>query len=53
MQVCGLWTSGPGDFGPEEWHWGYNRMTTVDGLFTAGDGVGAPDTSFHQVPIRR
>ncbi|MEO5354876.1 MAG: hypothetical protein H7835_16905, partial [Magnetococcus sp. XQGC-1] len=25
----------------EEWNWGYNRMTTVQGLFTAGDGVGA------------
>ena len=43
---AGLWTSGPGDFGPEEWHWGYNRMTTINGLFTAGDGVGASGHKF-------
>jgi len=51
---CGIWTSGP----DEEWvpnvdgtrahkyKWGYNRMTTVDGLFTAGDGVGASGHKF-------
>ena len=38
---CGIWVSGPADMAPPEWHWGYNRMTTVSGLFTAGDGVGA------------
>jgi adenylylsulfate reductase subunit A len=26
---------------PEGWSWGYRGMTTVRGLFTAGDGVGA------------
>lgn len=26
---------------PAGWHWGYRGMTTVAGLFTAGDGVGA------------
>jgi adenylylsulfate reductase, subunit A len=26
---------------PAGWHWGYRGMTTVRGLFTAGDGVGA------------
>ena len=43
---AGLWVSGPDDFGPEEWSWGYNRMTTVKGLFTAGDGVGASGHKF-------
>ena len=43
---AGLWVSGPEDFGPEEWSWGYNRMTTVNGLFTAGDGVGASGHKF-------
>ena len=42
----GLWTSGPGDFGPEEYFWGYNRMTTINGLFTAGDGCGASGHKF-------
>ena len=26
---------------PSGWHWGYRGMTTVAGLFAAGDGVGA------------
>jgi len=43
---CGIWVSGPEDMGPAEWHWGYNRMTTVKGLFTAGDGVGASGHKF-------
>ena len=43
---AGLWVSGPGDFGPEEYSWGYNRMTTVKGLFSAGDGVGASGHKF-------
>ncbi len=44
---AGIWVSGPDDLGaPEEWHWGYNRMTTVDGLFTCGDGVGASGHKF-------
>jgi adenylylsulfate reductase subunit A len=43
----GMWVSGPGDLGaPAEWSWGYNRMTTVKGLFTAGDGVGAAPHKF-------
>jgi adenylylsulfate reductase subunit A len=29
-----------------KYKWGYNRMTTVDGLFTAGDGVGASGHKF-------
>jgi len=43
---CGIWVSGPADIAPEEWQWGYNRMTTVNGLFTAGDGVGASGHKF-------
>jgi adenylylsulfate reductase subunit A len=44
---CGIWVSGPEDMNsPAEWKWGYNRMTTVQGLFTAGDGVGASGHKF-------
>ncbi len=43
---CGIWVSGPEDFAPGDWQWGYNRMTTVKGLFTAGDGVGASGHKF-------
>jgi len=43
---CGIWVSGPEDISPPEWQWGYNRMTTVKGLFTAGDGVGASGHKF-------
>lgn len=44
---CGIWVSGPEDMSsPAEWKWGYNRMTTVKGLFTAGDGVGASGHKF-------
>jgi adenylylsulfate reductase subunit A len=43
---AGLWVSGPGDFGPAEYHWGYNRMTTIKGLFSAGDGAGASGHKF-------
>jgi adenylylsulfate reductase subunit A len=45
---AGIWVSGPGDIpgAPKEWNWGYNRMTTVKGLFTAGDGVGASGHKF-------
>jgi adenylylsulfate reductase subunit A len=43
---AGLWVSGPGDFGPKEYSWGYNRMTTIKGLFSAGDGVGASGHKF-------
>jgi adenylylsulfate reductase subunit A len=44
---CGIWVSGPEDLNsPAEWKWGYNRMTTVKGLFSAGDGVGASGHKF-------
>jgi len=44
---CGIWVSGPNDVGaPPEWCWGYRSMTTIKGLFTAGDGVGASGHKF-------
>ena len=44
---CGIWVSGPEeDWVPDDYKWGYNRMTTVNGLFTAGDGVGASGHKF-------
>jgi adenylylsulfate reductase subunit A len=45
---AGIWCSGPEDLPgtPDHYHWGYNRMTTVNGLFTAGDGVGASGHKF-------
>ena len=44
---CGIWVSGPTDVGaPDEWNWGYRSMTTISGLFTAGDGVGASGHKF-------
>ncbi|MEZ5617061.1 MAG: hypothetical protein R3E40_02095 [Rhodocyclaceae bacterium] len=35
---------------PKGWNWGYRSMTTVKGLFTAGDGVAPPATS--SPPVR-
>ena len=57
---CGIWVSGPDDLGaptseeldgapghlPSGWSWGYRSMTTVKGLFTAADGVGASGHKF-------
>ena len=43
---AGAWVSGPEDIAPPEYNWGYNRMTTVKGLFTAGDGVGCSAHKF-------
>ncbi len=37
---AGAWVSGPEDIAPPEYKWGYNRMSTVKGLFGAGDAVG-------------
>ena len=36
----GAWCSGPEDVSPPEYFWGYNRITTIEGLFGAGDAVG-------------
>ena len=45
---AGFWVSGPGDLPgtPDHYSWGYNRMTTVPGLFMAGDVVGASGHKF-------
>jgi len=43
---CGAWCSGPEDLSPPEYQWGYNRMTTVEGLFGAGDAVGGTPHAF-------
>ena len=50
---CGLWVSGPDyDWVPDSYKIrcpngkAYNRMTTVNGLFTAGDGVGGSGHKF-------
>ncbi|MBI4473641.1 MAG: adenylyl-sulfate reductase subunit alpha [Acidobacteria bacterium] len=44
--ACGAWVSGPEDVAPKEYFWGYNRMTTIKGLFAAGDGVGGSAHKF-------
>jgi adenylylsulfate reductase subunit A len=44
--ACGAWCSGPEDVAPPEYNWGYNRMTTVKGLFAAGDSCGASPHKF-------
>ncbi|MBU4286559.1 MAG: adenylyl-sulfate reductase subunit alpha [Proteobacteria bacterium] len=49
---CGIWVSGPDfDWVPDAYKIKYkgkvyNRMTTVNGLFTSGDGVGASGHKF-------
>ena len=43
---CGAWCSGPEDISPTEYFWGYNRMTTIEGLFGAGDAVGGTPHAF-------
>ena len=45
---AGIWVSGPEDLPgvPDHYHWGYRSMSTVGGLFTAGDGVGASGHKF-------
>ena len=42
----GARVSGPEDLSPPDYFWGYNKMTTVRGLFAAGDGVGASPHKF-------
>ncbi len=42
----GAWASGPSDYAPDEYQWGYNRMMTVDGLFGAGDTIGGAAHKF-------
>jgi adenylylsulfate reductase subunit A len=44
--ATGAWVSGPEDLARDGYFWGYNRMTTVPGLFAAGDGVGGSAHKF-------
>ncbi len=43
--ASGAWVSGPEDL-PTPYKWGYENMTTVDGLFAAGDASGASSHKF-------
>ena len=42
----GAWASGPEDCAPTDCQWGYNRMTTLEGLFGAGDTIGGSAHKF-------
>ena len=42
----GAWASGPQDISPADYFWGYNRMTTISGLFGAGDTIGGSAHKF-------
>jgi adenylylsulfate reductase subunit A len=42
----GAWASGPEDYAPDAYQWGYNRMMTVEGLFGAGDTIGGTAHKF-------
>ncbi|MBN2326959.1 MAG: adenylyl-sulfate reductase subunit alpha [Candidatus Omnitrophica bacterium] len=44
--ASGAWVSGPEDMAPEEYQWGYCNMSTVQGLFCAGDASGASSHKF-------
>jgi adenylylsulfate reductase subunit A len=44
--ASGAWVSGPEDFAPDEYKWGYPNMSTVKGLFCAGDASGASSHKF-------
>ena len=44
--ASGAWLSGPEDMAPDEYIWGYPQMTTIKGLFAAGDASGASSHKF-------
>jgi len=44
--ASGAWVSGPEDLAPKEYFWGYTNMTTVKGMFAAGDASGASSHKF-------
>jgi adenylylsulfate reductase subunit A len=44
--ASGAWVSGPQDLAPGAHAWGYDNMTTVQGLFAAGDASGASSHKF-------
>jgi adenylylsulfate reductase subunit A len=44
--ASGAWVSGPADLAPKDYFWGYANMSTVKGLFCAGDASGASSHKF-------
>jgi adenylylsulfate reductase subunit A len=44
--ASGAWVSGPADLADNDTHWGYDNLTTVPGLFAAGDASGASSHKF-------
>lgn len=44
--ASGAWVSGPKDLAPAEYFWGYPNMSTIKGLFCAGDASGASSHKF-------
>ncbi len=44
--ASGAWVSGPEDLAPKDYFWGYTNMSTVKGMFCAGDASGASSHKF-------
>ncbi len=44
--ASGAWVSGPKDLAPKEYFWGYPNMSTIKGIFCAGDASGASSHKF-------
>ncbi len=44
--ASGAWVSGPEDLAPKDYFWGYENMSTVKGVFCAGDASGASSHKF-------
>jgi adenylylsulfate reductase subunit A len=44
--ASGAWVSGPKDVAPDDYYWGYDCMSTVNGLFCSGDASGASSHKF-------
>ncbi len=44
--ASGAWVSGPEDLAPADYFWGYEQMSTVKGVFCAGDASGASSHKF-------
>jgi adenylylsulfate reductase subunit A len=44
--ASGAWVSGPKDLAPSEYFWGYDNMSTIKGVFCAGDASGASSHKF-------
>jgi adenylylsulfate reductase subunit A len=44
--ASGAWISGAKDLAPDPYFWGYPNMTTIQGLFAAGDASGASSHKF-------